>query len=147
MANKKKKEETVARELFINTQMTQKDIAEQLNISPTTVVKWAALGKWDELRDGKQSTTSQTVAILKGMFKTMVEKNKEKLDNNQLTPGDMDAQIKLKNQIEDVEQSLSIPTIIEVLDRFLGFIPKSEKEFRKELAGWQTKFLMDKLNG
>jgi predicted transcriptional regulator len=147
MAREKEKEKAVARELFVNTDLTQKDIAEKLEVSPTTVVKWASEGKWDDLKLAKQTTHTETIVILRHMLKSLVEKNKTKLEEDTLTPGDMDMQTKLVSQIDDLENKIGISTIIEVLDGFFSFIPKSEKDFRKTLAEYQTKFLMNKVNG
>jgi transcriptional regulator with XRE-family HTH domain len=145
MAGNKDKEKSLFRELYLNTPLSQKDIAERLGISVQTANAWVAKDNLDDLRLAKNTTNSETIAKLRQMLKRVVDLNNEKLEAGELTPGDMDLQTKLVSQIENLQGSIGVQTIIAVLDDFIRFVPLAEKDFRKQLAEWQTKFLLSKV--
>lgn len=145
MAGNKDKERSLFRELYLNTNLTQKDIAERLGISAQTANAWVAKDNLDQLRLAKNTTNTETIAKLRQMLKKVVDLNNEKLNAGILTPGDMDLQTKLVSQIENLQGAIGVQTIIAVLDDFISFIPLAEKELRKQLAEWQTKFLLSKV--
>ena len=39
-----------ARDMYLNTNFTQKEIADKLGINPKTIYLWIKKGKWDEMK-------------------------------------------------------------------------------------------------
>ena len=54
-------EKNLARQLFIDTALSAKEIAAQVKITEKTFSKWREGGKWDELKSAKHVTLQEII--------------------------------------------------------------------------------------
>lgn len=74
MAKAKQVEKDYAKVLFVNDNLTQKEIAERLNVTEKTVGKWVKDGKWETLRTSMLTTKDNQ---LKSLYEQLERKNHE----------------------------------------------------------------------
>lgn len=53
-----------AQNLFVNTQMSQKDIASQLGVTEQTICRWKEEGRWDDLKGAVALSANNIIANL-----------------------------------------------------------------------------------
>lgn len=64
MGTRKQVENDLAKILFVNEGVTQKEIAERLNLTEKTVSKWAKEGEWDKLKTSMLVTKDNQLTSL-----------------------------------------------------------------------------------
>ncbi|HCY81532.1 MAG TPA: hypothetical protein DHV22_08010 [Xanthomarina gelatinilytica] len=70
----KDRERQVAKKYFVEFYKSQKEIAEDLNVSEKTVGKWVAEGNWKAERDARINSTQNQAANLKSLISELTEK-------------------------------------------------------------------------
>lgn len=71
-------EKQTAQDLYFAGNLTQKEIAEMLNISETTIYNWKIEGKWDEYRGANASVMSE---LMGNLYKKTLELAKDPVNN------------------------------------------------------------------
>lgn len=71
-------EKQTAQDLYFAGNLTQKEIAEMLNISETTLYNWKIEGKWDEYKGANASVMSE---LMSNLYKKILELSKDPADN------------------------------------------------------------------
>ncbi|WP_020211388.1 hypothetical protein [Flavobacterium rivuli] len=74
MARLKQVEKDYAKVLFVNDNLSQKEIAERINVTEKTIGKWVKDGKWDELKVSMLTTKDNQ---LKSLYAQLERKNIE----------------------------------------------------------------------
>lgn len=74
MALKKTAEKEFAKILYINQNLSQKEIAERVGVTEKTIGKWIIKGGWDKLRRSLLTTKKQQIAM---MYDQLEWQNKE----------------------------------------------------------------------
>lgn len=64
MGTRKQVEKDLAKILFVNEGVTQKEIAERLNLTEKTVSKWVKEGEWDKLKTSMLVTKDNQLTAL-----------------------------------------------------------------------------------
>ena len=140
----KEKEKEIALALFVNTDMTQKLIAERLDVSEKTIGSWVEKGAWEKMKLAKQTSMTETVSNLRELLKMKVEENKLKMNDKTFCKADSDQVLDLAKTIEILENEMPLRSYIQVLEEFLQYVPRSEKKDRETIVRWQTEFLTNK---
>jgi transposase len=143
MANTKDRERTLAQALYLSGQYTQKQIASMVDVTEKTIGVWVEGGHWEKLRAAGQSTISQVVSNLIEIHLARTEQiltevrggSKDKFG---------DELLKMSKAIEELQSGISLSTIIQVLQEFMGFVGDKDHKFRAQLAGYQNEFLNKK---
>lgn len=112
----KDKEKAVAKKYFIEFFKSQKEIAEDLNVSEKTVGKWVNDGKWKALRDAKLNSTQNQAENLKDLISELTEKaleihGKIKIIESkglQATPEEKDLLIEHKKEATRISQEVAM---------------------------------------
>jgi uncharacterized protein YjcR len=140
----KSKEKELAAQLFIYTDMSQKDIACKINVTEASVSKWAKEEKWDELKLAKSTTNASTIAGLRILLQKQVERNKEKMETGEFAKADADTMLELARTIDSLEGTIPLRTYIQVMEEFMDSIPHDKAKFKTEVAELQMKFLLNR---
>lgn len=146
MGASKTREKQLAMELYLNTEMLDKDIAEQVGVSAQTMVRWVKEGSWDVMKATKAITPSQAI---KNAMEIYVAKSREYLDAKRAgeeVAGIGDELMKIAKSMEAFKEETSLRAYVHVLEEFMDFIPhtKGNAKLKQDLAGWQERFLRQK---
>lgn len=135
----KDKEKQIARELYLNTSMTQKEIAFKLGISEQTLSKWVNNGKWDEIKTAKSITKEQ---LLKQAYEQLAAINKAIEERGGVPDKQLsDAKGILVKEIALLEKNHSISTAVYIMDRFLNYVLTHNPSIAKEVSQMQLAFI------
>ena len=119
----------IARTLFVQGGMTQKEIASKLEVTEQTISRWAKKDHWDELKknlmSGKQEILRSLYTELQKL-QTIIEENGGVADSKQA-----DIRRKLITDIRQLETRYSVSQTVQVGMGFCEFL----KEIDFELAG------------
>jgi transposase len=148
MANKKSQEKELAAQLFINTNLSQKEIAQKVGVTEKSMSAWVNEGKWEELKNAKHSTNAEIIAGLKKILNHHIEQKIKKLNENTFEKSDADVIVEISRSIDIMQgKGISLRDKVEVMEEFIDFIPMDNAKLQKlksEIAEWQVKYLLTK---
>jgi transcriptional regulator with XRE-family HTH domain len=127
-----------AESLFLDTNLTQKQIAEITGMSQQTISKWATEGdpNWEELRKLKSVGRPQA---LKKLYSKLIALADNDTDN-------ADSIIKITNAIEKLsDRKITIPNTINVMMKFAEYALKQDLDLAKKINTLQKGFIEEVL--
>jgi hypothetical protein len=134
MAQKKVAQE-LARELYLHSDRSFKEIADLVNVRPATVSDWCDKGQWKTLKTSKSITEPQLIAnyyaAIQRLQKIIAERP---APNNIPTPAEADTLSKMHTSIQKLKRTTSLEDIVKALDEFLSFLLKNRPDLAKEVA-------------
>ncbi|MCX6210134.1 MAG: phage terminase small subunit-related protein [Bacteroidetes bacterium] len=143
MGRAKTTERLQGAELFINSDLTLKKVAEIINVSAAKVGKWAEEDSWEMQRTARQATAEK---IISNYYTMIANKQKEALDAERtLTPSEVDALHKMADSIEKLKKKMNIGTYYNVLSEFAKSIATTHLEAAKLLAPLMMEFMKEKV--
>ena len=119
----------IARTLFVQGGMTQKEIASKLEVTEQTISRWSKKDNWDEL---KKNVMSGKQEILRSLYtelqklQSIIEENGGVADSKQA-----DIRRKLITDIRQLETRYSVSQTVQIGMDFCEFL----KEIDFDLAG------------
>lgn len=141
----KKSEKLLARELFLNTQLSQREIAERLSLSEQTMSSWQKEGNWEALRAAKKVTKSALISNYYTILYTMQEQiGNRAIPDNVPTSKEADIMAKIGSQIEKIDKQSSLQDYILAFEEFLQFMLERDPELARQIAPFQYEFLQEK---
>ncbi len=143
--NMKQKKEW-AQLLFTSENITQKEVAERVGISPQTMVKWVRDGKWEEL---KVSITITKEEQLRNLYRQLAELNKSIANREEgqrfATPGEADTISKIANSIEKMETDVGLSDIVGTFRNFLHWLRSIDFTAVQQITPLFDAFIKDKI--
>lgn len=144
LTNQQKRE--LAKMLYTKENLTQKEIAERVGASTTSVNKWVKDGQWDSLRTAMMMTNEQQIANLHLQLKEIDLKIKSRpIGERYPTPAEADVISKITSSIQKLEKDLGIEEIVSVSREFLIWVKKVDYQKAQELSGLFDAFIKDKI--
>lgn len=132
---------TVAHDLFMRTDKSQKEIAQIVGVGADTVSDWARAGRWKELKAANSVTRNQVIAnTLMQIKELQSEINLRDAGKRYPTPKESDTMIKLANLIRDLDKSLSLADYISIIEELLKFLHDVKPELAKALGPFTLEF-------
>lgn len=125
LSNKQKRD--YAQHLYLSDpNILHKELAERVGVSPNTITKWVADGKWAELRT---SVVTSKATQLSRLYRHLAELNAavdarpegERFINNR----DADTLTKITSAIRNLETDTNIADKVEVGKEFLAYVRKA----------------------
>jgi transcriptional regulator with XRE-family HTH domain len=139
--------EEIARRLYMSGD-SQKDIAERLGVCKQTVNRWAAAGRWEELRAAQSITKPELVNKILLSINKLID---EAIATESVDGSLADKLAKLAAAIEKIDKKTSVVDIIEVFTAFgkwIQFRMQTDKnldnEFFKKLLYYQDMFINER---
>lgn len=136
ISNNRKRQ--LAEELFLNSDYTQKEISDILDIAEKTFTEWKQKYSWKELKDAQISTPSKVIPMLYEQIASLSlegGKNADKI-------------VKLATSVEKLRaRKLDLATYIEVFKELTNYAMKEDHQFAKYLTSIQQKFIHERING
>jgi uncharacterized protein YjcR len=123
---------SIAQDLFLETDKTQKEIAEMINVTEKTLGKWKAQGEWDMLKSASTVTARKIIENLYKKAHALSEDPKSR-------PNDI---IQIANSIEKLSnKKVTISQIINVFKDFTTYAFTQNAELAKEINLLQKKYV------
>lgn len=130
-------------DLFINSTLSLKQVAQIIKVSPAKVGEWAKKDEWELQRTSRQATAERIIANYYTMIASI---QKDALDaGRSLTSAEMDKLHKMADSIDKLKKKMNIGVYHNVLKEFLEVITNSHLDAAKVLAPLMLEFLSDKI--
>ena len=142
MGKSKTLERTQSQELFVNTNLTLKEIAAMVNVSAAKVGQWSKEDKWELQRTAKQNTAEKIISGWYGQLQLL----NEQIENNGGIPSsaDSDKISKITDSIQKLSKKQNLSMYHLVLKEFLLELQQSTPDAAKILAPLMLDFLKQK---
>lgn len=142
LTNAQKKE--LAKTLFLNTSMTQQEIADQVGVDRRTITRWVK--DWDGLKINYIQTRDVLVRSTL-MQLEQLDQNINKRDDGCRFPSAKEADIrrKLTADLEALEQDASVREIINVSRGILDYIRPLNLDHAKLLSDYLDSYIKEKI--
>lgn len=135
-----------AQQLYTRENLTQKEIARRVGVSPVTVNKWAKKDKWEEL---KVSITLTKEEQLKNLYRQISELNNAILQREEgkrfATAAEADTIGKLANSIEKMETEVGVADLVESFRVFINWIRTFDLDEAQRLIPLMDSFIKQRL--
>lgn len=135
MTIKEKKE--VAKELFLQTTLTQKEIAEKLSISEQALTKWKQNENWAELK--LSITSTEQKVYIKALKEIERLQEEGKFDSKAIAQ-----YTRFLNQIRPKEE-VKISILISGMIDFVKWLEPNDLELAQQFNQLQLDFISEKL--
>jgi transcriptional regulator with XRE-family HTH domain len=150
-----KQKQEKARILFLNSNLTQKGIAENVGVTENTISSWIEKFGW---RDLKTATTVTKDEVIKMTWRQIADITQKANDEKRTqTPAETDQILKLSKVIKEAEGVINAPIVMQVFidfDKFLinklselkGAKGTEGIEFVKKVNEFQDLYITNLLN-
>lgn len=134
--NKQDRARDSARSLYMTGQFTQKQIAEIVNVSPRTILRWVHEDKWDVILDTIQGSREKRITKYQKYLadiETTIESRP--IGQRMPTSAEIDQMSKLENIIKKLTDTASLGEIVQYSKNVCLFVQQYDVEKAKELSG------------
>jgi uncharacterized protein YjcR len=137
----KKNEQELAKQLFLQSDKTQKQIASIVGTQESTIGKWVKEGGWDDLKETLRTSDDQ---IIRDLYAEMVAINKFIKENGGYPDSKMaDARNKVIASINRMQKQVALPQKVAVCMQLLDFVAAKNLTDGKTLDTYIGRFLND----
>lgn len=142
-----------AEQLFIQTDLSQKEIAAMVGVSQKTMSDWvnADNGAWKVSKTAKSITKDKVIASWYQQLDALNSQIAKREEANRYpTPSETDQMVKIAAAIDKLERSYNFAMYHQVVDELADFLARRDQEAAAILAKWSLDFLKHKtrsLNG
>lgn len=146
MATNKLKKRELAQILYVQEKKTQTEIADLLGVTHVAVAKWAAAGKWQELRSGVSIAKEQQIMNLYHQI-NLINEDVMSREEGQRKVTVKEAKIisDLADAVKKLESEIGIAEIVSCGMKFCDFMRTMDAEKAKEVNGYWDAFLRSML--
>jgi transcriptional regulator with XRE-family HTH domain len=137
-----------AKLLFTQEKLSQKEIAEKVNVSEQTITKWVNTnnGEWKRLRQSLIVTKKEQLSrIYEQIDEITQEIRKREEGKRYVNSKEADILVKLTAAAKNLETEASVSVVIEVAMKFLDYIRPIDLEKAKEISGYFDSYIKDLL--
>lgn len=143
----KERERRTARILYVENNMTAKDVASRVGVTEKTVGDWVEKGNWKAERDAKNASPSKRINNIKQIIsdlseeRLMLDREIKKLENNKADQEEIsklrarisgidDAVSKWNKTLENVEKEakIQLSTYLQVMESIFQGMQKFDRE-------------------
>ncbi len=133
----------LAKELFLNTTLTQKEIAERVGVTANTISKWCI--PWKKIKAAKTSTRDEIVARYFRMIDNILKGAED--EDRCITDGEADKISKLNKAKDSIDKELSLSMYIQVFIEYNSWLINLNADLAKDNNTFQNKFINVKASG
>lgn len=140
----KTREKLLARELYLHTSMSQKDIAAYVGVREQTLSLWVHDGGWEDLKSAREITREH---LLKKAYRQLDRihayiEEQGGIPNKKIN----DAKSTVIREIQTLERQESLSLYVAVMEKFLLFVSARSPELARDLSPLQLEFLERRSN-
>lgn len=144
MKNDQKKE--LAKLLFINERLTQKEICNRVDVSEKTLSKWVNADDWKRLRQSLIVTKEEQLRrIYEQIDELNVSISQREEGKRYANSKDADTLSKLTASAKNLESEASVSDIISVSKKFLNWLRPVDLDKAKDFSNYIDSFIKDQL--
>ena len=133
-------EKALAKELFLQTSMSQKAIAERVGVTENTMSKWCAL--WEGEKKLREQGQEQ---IVQSMMREVIEINEaikaKPAGERYADARTADARNKIIAGIQRLQRSLALGQYVTVMEEFIDHLAEIDLDLAKRINPVSTQFL------
>jgi uncharacterized protein YjcR len=129
----------LAERLFVQTDLSQKEIAADLDVSEKSLSKWKTEGKWDQLKAAATTGTSNLVKALLEENQGIVDDARQ--EKRRINSKEADIISKNASTIERLDKKLNLVTVIEVFTNYNKWLVERNPQLASQNTDWQRKYL------
>ena len=129
----------LAERLYVQTDLSQKEIAADLDVSEKSLSKWKTEGKWDQLKAATTTGTSNLVKALLEENQGIVDDARK--ENRRINSKEADIIAKNASTIERLDKKLNLVTVIEVFTNYNKWLVEINPKLAGDNTDWQRKYL------
>ncbi len=130
----KNDQQSLARDLYFNTNKTQQEIADILDVNRRTVYLWIKQGRWEEMKAAARQMPSLIQQSVYNHFSAVNDQiNKRDEDNRCPTMQEVEKMRKLLNMANSVKKQHT-GAYMEVFQELYQFVFNRDSEFAKQLS-------------
>lgn len=144
MGTRKQVEKDLAKVLFVNDKISQKEIAVRLNVTEKTISKWVKEGDWEKLKKSMLTTKDSQLSMLYDQLdflNTDILSREFKI----ATTKEADVISKITSAIKKLETETSIGETIEIAKQLIQFVRTQDVAFANRLTQYCDVFITEKL--
>lgn len=144
MAITKKEERNYAQILYVNENLTAKEIAARVGVTQKTMGRWIKDGKWDQLRKSMLVTKQKMITM---MYDQLEALNNSIAERTPAIPDGKEADIisKITTSIQRLETEASIAETIEVAKSFIDYVREYDLDLAKEITEHFDSYIQQKM--
>ena len=145
MAAQKQQQHDYAKLLYTTTDLSQKEIAEKVEVTQKTLGKWVNEGLWESLRTSLLTSKTDQIRRLYDILSkvtTAVESSEGGIGDTKMA----DMMIKYTAAIHNIETETSAGQMFETGMQFIRFVQKDNVELAKTVGSYFDAFIQQELN-
>jgi transcriptional regulator with XRE-family HTH domain len=135
MAKTKQLEKDYAKTLFVNENISQKEIAMRLKVTEKTIGKWVKDGNWETMKKSMLTTKENQLSMLYDQLDFLNNDIKGRVFKI-ATPKEADIISKLTAAINRLETETSIGDTVEVAKKIIQFTRTQDIVFAAQLTNY-----------
>lgn len=133
--NAQKKE--LAKQLYLNGNLTQKVISEKVLVTEKTIGKWVQ--EWKELKAAKTATKDQIIARYLRMIDQILETAED--EGRTITDSEADKISKLNKAKDSIDKEIGLSMYIQVFQEYNAYLVPLNLDLAQENNNYQDKFI------
>lgn len=139
---KGKENKKIAKMLFVQTGLSQGEIAKRLKLSKQEISRWVISDNWKILRNARLVTPEQIVQRTYTQIEKIYDLSEE--EERVLSPAESDQIAKLMAGIRSLDRGADLATYIQAFEEFVNFLRKQDPELAHQIGDLQMEFLTAK---
>jgi len=137
---KLKTKKDLAKSLFL-TNMSQKEIADKLNVTEKTISKWVITGAWREERDARELTVERELPRILAQFKELNDSIQARAEGKRFaTNAEVQILREYKNMLLSLD-NMPLANTVNVLQSFLRFMKTVDIAKAKDFSNYIDVFI------
>ena len=140
------KDQELAKLYYLKENLTQKEIAEKVNVTEATISKWIEKFGWEKLKRNFILTREEQLALMYSELEEINNAIKNKPEVQRYADNkEADIRTKLRKDIKELETKAMLPETISAITQFIDFIRKEDLEDAKFVSNYADAFIKNKL--
>lgn len=130
---------SLAQEIYLHSNISQKEVAEKVGVSEQTVSKWVNQGNWRVLRTAKNVSRQ---SLLQKAYANL-EKMNDLIDEHQGVPPKQltDAKSVFVREVQALDKQDSLSHAVSIMEGFMAFMFRRDPKLAKEISQYQLEFI------
>lgn len=131
-----------AYDLFLRGELSQKEIAEKVGTSATTLSSWVKKFGWEADRKSRLVTKSKQLTRLYNQLDALNTKilNRQK-DEQYASSSEADSMSKITASIKNLEKDIHVGVVCDVFEDFMNWLRTIDLEKAKEFIKYQDSYV------
>ena len=140
------KDQELAKLYYLKENLTQKEIAEKVNVTEATISKWIEKFGWEKLKRNFILTREEQLALMYSELEEINNAIKNKPEGQRYADNkEADIRTKLRKDIKELETKAMLPETISAITQFIDRVRKENLEHAKLISVYADDFIKSKL--